>query len=44
MFSQDLLRTVEKDPVLLFKNSVLEKNFVRSLILAWGKQRAGYAP
>ena len=35
MFSQDLLRTDEKDPVVLYKNSAKEKAFVRTLITAW---------
>jgi hypothetical protein len=35
VFSQDLLRTDEKDPVVLYKNSAKEKAFVRTLITAW---------
>lgn len=37
VFSQDILRTEEKDPVVLYKNSPKEKNFVRHLIVAWGR-------
>ncbi len=39
VFSQDLLRTEEKDPVVLYKNSAKEKNFVRQLIIHWGKKK-----
>ena len=39
VFSQDILRTEEKDPVVLYKNSPREKNFVRQLICIWGKRR-----
>jgi len=35
VFCTDLLRTDEKDPAVLFKNSPKEKNFVRNLLLAW---------
>jgi len=41
VFSQDLLRTEEKDPAQLFKNSGREKNFVRQLINAWAKRGNG---
>jgi len=36
VFCTDLLRTDEKDPAVLFKNSPKEKNFIRNLLLAWG--------
>lgn len=35
VFCTDLLRTDEKDPQILFKNSPKEKNFVRNLLLGW---------
>jgi len=35
VFCQDLLRTDETDPNILYKNSIREKAFVRNCILAW---------
>jgi hypothetical protein len=43
VFSQDLLRTEEKDPVVLYKNSGKEKNFVRHLITGWPKRSGASA-
>jgi hypothetical protein len=39
VFCQDILRTEERDPSILFKNSIREKNFVRILIEHWRKRR-----
>jgi len=35
VFCTDLMKSNEKDPMVMLKNSTKEKNFVRSLLLAW---------